>query len=165
MRRRRDWCLLLILKCLVYAVGCQCPWAIDCGMRRRPYTEPRKSNGAAIDQCNNSRYRFAFAADFNLNRRIGAIRRPNMVNVINLGVAWARFGPPYRGLWPPRWYSRIQLNPVTSSACVGRRLPPTRALGIWKAFVAPPVPGVAADGCPVTKYFIKLLIFGYSIGF
>lgn len=29
-------------------------------------------------------YRFAFAADFNLKRRIGAIRRPNMVNVINL---------------------------------------------------------------------------------
>lgn len=29
-------------------------------------------------------FRFAFAVDFNLKRRIGAIRRPNMGNVINL---------------------------------------------------------------------------------
>lgn len=35
-------------------------------------------------------HRFAFAADFNLKRRIGAIGRPNMGNVINLRVvAWA----------------------------------------------------------------------------
>lgn len=81
-------------------------------------------------------YRFAFDVDFNLKRRIGAIRRPNMGNVINVRAgAWAVRRARLRAAVDPSGraarrpgdratgasrgtYSRIQLNLVTSSACV-----------------------------------------------
>lgn len=71
-----------------------------------------------------SNHRFAFAVNFNLKRRIGAIRRPNMGNVINLCVeVWAAPTARLRAAVDPTvagrgTYSRIQLSSVTSSACV-----------------------------------------------
>lgn len=52
------------------------------------YSASRKSETAQLSiKATTARvYRFAFAAYFNLKRRIGAIGRPNMGNVINLMV-------------------------------------------------------------------------------
>lgn len=93
-------------------------------MSRKSETEQLSINQAC--------YRFAFAADFNLKRRIGAIRRPNMGNVINLrggcvGGRGARLSAAAASTGATRYlflYS-IELGHIQRS-CRRRRLPPTR---------------------------------------
>lgn len=92
-------------------------------------------------------YRFAFAADFNLKRRIGAIRRPNMGNVINLDGPRGRRrrAPEARGGVVVLWFcGSVVLSDSIEPGRIERLFggvcrPRAMAFGIWKAFVAAPM--------------------------